>query len=113
MAHQEETLAAGLRALKAFDGGAVELQDLSTAQAGHVVMVSLAGSFEAASRRFAERPVRQPDARENLERPEYGRPPYAGELSAQAPVDGLRRPMDVSGGEMAEDFHPWGRQAQP
>jgi len=77
-----------------------------------MVMVSLAGSFKAASWRFAERPIRQPDARENLERPEHGRPPYAGELSAQALVDGFRCSMDMSGGEMAEDLHPLGRQAQ-
>ena len=82
MVHQEETLSSGLRALKALDGGAMELKNLSAAQASHVVMVSLAGAFESAFRGFGERPVGQPDAREYLERPEYGRPPYAGELPA-------------------------------
>jgi len=74
-----------------------------------VVMVSLAGSFKTASRRFRERPIRQSDARENLERPEHGRPSYAGELPAQASVDGFRRPMDMGGCEIAEDLRPLGR----
>ncbi|MDD5629645.1 MAG: hypothetical protein PHU21_11310, partial [Elusimicrobia bacterium] len=99
MAHQKEALTASLRALETLDGGTVELEDLAAAQASHVVVMALAGAFEAAVRCFKKRPVGQPDARENLERPEYGRPPYAWELPAQVPIDGLRGPVDMRGGE--------------
>jgi hypothetical protein len=113
MANQEETLAARMRALETLYGGAVELEDLSAAQTGHVVVMALARALEAAGRRFKNRPVRQAYASEDFEGSENGRPPNAGELPAQSAIDGFRRAVNFGGGEIPEYPHPLGGKTQP